>query len=160
MPKERLDGLEVGIRETGAGVLEIEKVEALLDDKQFPTAVEKIEAELASSRIQSSWLIRRARARIGMDKKAEATLDLKAALEEIGGRLNLTTPDVPLLMDKALAHELLDEVEEAHRYYEQARDAGAEGEVRSKIKALKAKLDEISKGKRGKSDDKDRSEDE
>ncbi|MBM3846700.1 MAG: tetratricopeptide repeat protein [Verrucomicrobia bacterium] len=145
--KERIKGLDAGIKATGSGLLEIEKIEALLDAEEFCEAIKQIESELASSRVQSSWLIRRARARIGMGQKAEAVLDLKSAIDEIGVRLNLASPDVPLLLDKALAHELLEEVEEAHQYYEQARDAGAGVGVRAKIKALKARLDEASKAK-------------
>ncbi|MBC8003347.1 MAG: tetratricopeptide repeat protein, partial [Opitutaceae bacterium] len=95
--KKRITGIEEGLKETGAGILEIELVEAWLDDKQFRAALTKIEAELKASRVQSSWLILRARARIGLGQSAGAQEDLKTALAEIGGRLNLTTPDVPLL---------------------------------------------------------------
>lgn len=139
--KKRITGVEEGLKETGAGILEIELVEALLDDKQFRTALTKIEAELKASRVQSSWLILRARARMGLGQSAGAQEDLKAALAEIGDRLNLTTPDVPLLLDKALAHELLGEKKEALRYYELARDKGAVEGVNVKIKALQQQID-------------------
>ncbi len=137
MTKERVVGIEEGIKETGSGVLEIERVEALIRDQQFEPALEKIESELKSSRMLSSWLIRRARVRHGMGKKAEAHDDLRVALAEIANRLNLTTPDVPLLLDKALAHELLGEKPEARRCYELARDHGAEDIVKEKLKELK-----------------------
>jgi tetratricopeptide (TPR) repeat protein len=133
--KERIAGIEDGIRETGAGVLEIERVEALLDAGQFPAALKVIEAELADSRIRSSWLIRRARAFSGTGRKDAAEADLKDALEEIVTRLNPKTPDVPLLLDKALAHELLGEKKDALRAYEEARDKGADG-LGEKIKSL------------------------
>ena len=136
MPKERVAGLEDGIKATGAGVLEIERIEALLDAAQFAAALPVIETELADSRIKSSWLIRRARARLGLGKKAEADDDLKAALKEIAGRLHPKTPDVPLLLDKALALDLLGEKKGALRAYEEARDKGATESVNEKIKAI------------------------
>ncbi len=136
MPKERLAGIEEGIRETGAGILEIERVEALIDAGQFAAALPVIETELADSRIKSSWLIRRARARLGLGKKAEADADLKSALAEIGTRLNPKTPDIPLLLDKASAHDLLGEKKDALRAYEEVRDKGAADAVNEKIKAL------------------------
>lgn len=137
LSKERLAGIEEGVRATGAGILEIERVEALLDAAQFQAALASIETELADWRIKSSWLIRRARARIGLGQKAEAEADLKAALREIATRLNPKTPDVPLLLDKALIHELLGENKDALRTYEEARDKGAGDSVNEKIKALK-----------------------
>ncbi len=136
LPKERLAGLDDGLKATGAGVLAIERVEALLDAAQFAAALPVIESELADSRIKSSWLIRRARARLGLGKKADAEDDLKAALKEIGTRLNPKTPDVPLLLDKALAHELLGEKKDAVRAYEAARDKGAADGINEKIKTL------------------------
>lgn len=136
MPRERLAGLEEGIRETGAGVLEIERVEALIDAGQCNAALTTIETELAASRIKSSWLIRRARALLGLGKKTEAEKDLKDALAEIGTRLNPKAPDLPLLLDKAAAHELLGERKDALRAYEEARDKGAADAANEKIKAL------------------------
>ena len=136
MQKERLAGIDDGIGQTGAGILEIERVEALLDAGQFTTALPIIATELADSRIKSSWLIRRARAQLGLGRKAEAEEDLKNALEEIATRLNPKMPDVPLLLDKALAHELLGEKKDALRAYEEARDKGAGDTMNAKIKAL------------------------
>ena len=136
MHKERLAGIEDGMRQTGAGILEIERVEALIDFGQFPAALSIISAELADSRIKSSWLIRRARVQIALGKKAEAERGLKDALSEISTRLNPKTPDVPLLLDKALAHELLGEKKDALRAYEEARDKGAGDTFNEKIKSL------------------------
>jgi tetratricopeptide (TPR) repeat protein len=137
MNTERLAGIEEGIRETGAGILEIERVEALIDAGKFVTALPLIDAELADSRIKSSWLIRRARVLLGLGRKVEAEGNLNAALEEISTRLNPKTPDAPLLLDKALVHELLGEPKEAIRAYEGARDKGADSSlVEKKVKAL------------------------
>lgn len=137
---ERVAGLDEGLRETGAAILDIERVEALIANKEFATALTKIESELATSRVQSSWLIRRAQVFLGTDRRPQAETDLKAALLEIDSRLNPTTPDVPLLMDKALAHELMLEPKDALRYYELARDNGADDTIREKIKALKDEI--------------------
>ena len=140
MHKERVAGLDEGIRETGAGILEIERVEALLDAGQSNAALAIIERELADSRIKSSWLIRRARALLALGNTAGAGDNLRSALEEIGKRLNPKTPDVPLLMDKAAAHELLGEKKEALRVYEEARDKGAADTVNEKIKSLQESM--------------------
>lgn len=139
--KERIQGIDEGIQKTGAGVLLVEKVAALLQDKQFTAALSIIEPELESSRIRSSWLIRRAQARLGLGQTAAAKEDLHEALREIEPRINLPTPDVSLLLDRALAHELLEDRSMAKHYYEQARDAGADAWVKEKIKALKEALD-------------------
>ena len=133
--KERLAGIEEGIAATGAGVLEIERVEAMIDAGQPDAALLIIARELQESRVKSSWLIRRARAQLALGKKAAAEADLKDALEEIAERLNPKTPDAPLLLDKALAHELLGERKDALRNYEAARDKGADG-LSDKIKSL------------------------
>ena len=133
--KERLAGIEEGIAATGAGVLEIERVEAMIDAGQPDAALLVIARELEESRVKSSWLIRRARAQLALGKKAAAEADLKDALEEIAERLNPKTPDAPLLLDKALAHELLGEKKDALRNYEAARDKGADG-LKDKIKSL------------------------
>ena len=137
MHTERLAGIEAGLVATGAGVLEIERIEAMIDAGQFRAALPLIEAELDDSRIKSSWLIRRARTFLGLQKKAEAEADLKDALAEIATRLHAKNPDVPLLLDKALAHELLGQTGDALRIYEDARDKGAADSVNDKIKELK-----------------------
>jgi tetratricopeptide (TPR) repeat protein len=140
MHQERIAGLEDGIRETGAGILEIERIEAQMDAGQWAAALKMIETELDDSRIKSSWLIRRARAFIGLGKRTEADADLKAAMEEISARIDLKNPDAPLLLDKALIYELLGEKKDALRAYEEARDKGAADGVNDKIKALKELL--------------------
>ena len=136
LSKERIAGLDEGLRETGAGILQSERIEALIDAGQFAVALPVIETELADSRIKSSWLLRRARAQLGLGKKTEAERDLRDALKEIDARLRPKTPDVPLLLNKALAHELLGEKKDALRAYEEARDKGIGDAVNDKIKAL------------------------
>jgi tetratricopeptide (TPR) repeat protein len=141
LSKERLEGIEAGLKETGAGILEIERIEALTDAGQFQNALTIIEPELHDSRVKSSWFIRRARALIGLGRKEEAEGNLRSALAEIGTRLNAKTPDAPLLLDKALAHELLNETRPALRAYREARDKGAARPLDDKIKALEKAIE-------------------
>lgn len=145
--KERVAGLRQGIQETGAGILETELVEALLDDRQFQAALPHIEQELASSRVQSSWLIRRARARLGLGENEPAKTDLEAAVRETGLRLTSRTTDPTLLTEYAQAHDLLEVKDVARSYYEKARDAGAEDWVENRIKILKAEEESAAKEK-------------
>ena len=140
LPQERLAGIEEGIAQTGAGVLGIERVEVMIDAGQSAAALKIIETELADSRLKGSWLIRRARAFQALGKKTEAQADLADALEEIARRLNSKTPDVPLVLDKALALELRGEKRDAIRTYEQARDQGAGDFVNDKIKSLQEQI--------------------
>jgi len=141
LTKARVAGIEEGLAATGAGVLEIERVEALIADQQFAVAAQRIESQLQASRVRSSWLIRRAQAELGLKQFAAATNDLTAALKEIGKRLNLQRPDAPLLLDTARAHELLGDKKEALRFYELARDNGAEEQVLDRIKVLKEEIE-------------------
>src|SRR5204863_292443 len=50
LKKERIKGLEEGLQETGSGVLEVEWVDALIDDEQHARAAAKIEDELKNLR--------------------------------------------------------------------------------------------------------------
>jgi tetratricopeptide (TPR) repeat protein len=137
LPKERIKGLEEGMKETGSGVLETEWIDALIDDGQHARALEKIEGELQSARLRSSWLIRRARVSLAIGKSLEAKSDLETAVEELNRRINATAADPALLADRALARDLLGKKEEARKDYEQARDKGLTDEwVRERIRAL------------------------
>lgn len=136
--RERVLGLEEGIKETGSGLLEIEWIDALIDDGQHAKALEKIEAELASSRIQSSWLLRRAKVRLGTKQPDAAKSDLQAALKELDSRMSGSAPDPSLLADRGLAHELLGDRDAAHKDYTRAKDRGMTGEwINERIRATK-----------------------
>ena len=69
-------------------------------------------------------------------RQDQAVEDLKAALVEIATRLNPKTPDLPLLLDKARALEMLGDTRDALEAYKNARDKGADDLVRDKIKSL------------------------
>ena len=138
LKKERIKGLEDGIRETGSGVLETEWIDALIEDGQHARALDKIETELKGSRLLSSWLIRRAKVRLATGKKEEAKKDLEAALLELNRRINATSPDPSLLADRGLARELLGQKEEAKKDYEQAREKGLTDDwLRERLNGLK-----------------------
>lgn len=145
LKKERIKGLADGVKETGSGVLETEWIEALIEDGQHARALEKIESELQSSRVQSSWLIRRAKVRLAAGRKEDARKDLEAALVELNHRIHATSPDPSLLADRGLAHELLSHREDAIKDYELARDKGLTDDwLRERLRALK-KADEAEK---------------
>lgn len=122
--RDRIAGLEEGWRRTGAGILGVERVEALLDDGQWTKALGWIEAEIRSSRLPGTWRIRRARALKGLGRRAEAEEDLRASIAEIDRRMPADRPEVALLLDRALARELLGETESALADYAAARESG------------------------------------
>ena len=136
LTRKRLAGIEKGIARTGAGVLEIERVEALLDDGQYRAALRWIEPELATSRIQCRWWVRRGRARLGLGQKAAGEADLRAALDQIEALLNPARIDASLLLDQATALVLLGDLEGARRCLGLARDHGVDAAVTARIQAL------------------------
>jgi tetratricopeptide (TPR) repeat protein len=138
LKQERVEGLEAGVKQTGSGVLEIEWVEALIDNNQYALALQKIEPELNSSRLRSSWLIRRAKVNLALGKEKEAIADLAAALAELNGRINSNAPDPSLLVDRGLAYELLGDKEKALKDYNLAKDKGMNDEwLLERIRVLK-----------------------
>jgi len=135
---ERVTGLDAGIKQTGSGVLHREWVDALIEDGQHATALEKIEAEINSSRLRSSWLIRRAKVRKATGQADAAKADLEAALKELNSRISSTSPDPSLLADRGLTYDLLGDTETARKDYVSARDKGfTEAWMLERISALK-----------------------
>ena len=161
--KERIKGLEDGLKETGSGLLEGEWVDALIDGGKAEQALVKIESELEGARVQSTWLIRRARAFLALKKKGPAQEDLEAALFELNQRLGRGATDPLLLMDRGQAYELLGNKEEAKKDYESARDKGVQDEwLRERIRVLKGddkKKDDKKKDGEKPKDEKDSGED-
>ena len=136
--KERVAGLEEAIKNTGSGLLQIELIDALIDDGQHKPALEKVETELASSRVQSSWLIRRAKVRLAQKQNDGAKTDLEAAVKELNSRMSGSAPDPSLLADRGLAYELLGDQDAAHKDYSQAKDKGLSDEwINDRIRATK-----------------------
>ena len=136
--KERLAGLEQGIKLTGSAVLENERIEALIDAGQHRAALTLIEPQLQDSRWQSSWLIRRARARLGLGETDQARADLRAAIAEINERFGPFTafnPDLALLADRGVAQALLGDRQAAKKDFQQARAAGMDEWFISRLEA-------------------------
>ena len=161
LKKERIKGLQEGVKETGSGLLEAEWIDALIDGGKADAALAKIETELKDSRLRSSWLIRRAKVYFAQKKDAEAKEDLKEAIEELNKRLR-GSHDPLLLADRGQANELLGKKDEAKKDYEQARDKGMADEwLRGRIHALgeeKKANDKKSDAKKDEGKDKDDSE--
>jgi tetratricopeptide (TPR) repeat protein len=138
LKKERLAGLEDGIRETGSGLLAEEWVDALIDDGQYATASEPIEKEMRQARWRAAWLIRRAKVRLATAQTGQAQADLSAALEELNQRLASSNSDALLLAERGLANDLLSKKDEARRDYRAAQEKGLNDEwLRERLRALK-----------------------
>ena len=138
LKKERIAGLDEGVKATGSGLLENEWLDALIDGGQSSVALARIEAELADARLKSTWLLRRAKVRLATNKKEAAKADLEAALKELNERFGKTTPDPLALMDRGQMQELLGNKDDARKDYEAARDKGVVDEwLHERIKALK-----------------------
>lgn len=123
---EAAAGLKQAFDQTGNPVLEAEWIDALLDDGQARVALERIEPQFAESRWQSSWLLRRARARLALGESVKARGDFHAAVTEINERLNDVRPEPTLLLDRGLALALLGDAAAARRDLAAARQSGAD----------------------------------
>jgi tetratricopeptide (TPR) repeat protein len=126
----RFDAAAAGLRQafekTGSAVLEAEWIESLIDAGAYPEALARIEPWLADCRWQSSWLLRRARARFAKGDIAVAHADLLAAIAEINGRVKATVLDSALLADRGLAYALLGDFALAQNDLVSARKLGAD----------------------------------
>lgn len=105
--QQRIDALESGLQHHPSAVLKSHWIDALIDAGEFETALKQVDAELTDRRWRSSYLIKRARALIGLNRKAEGTSDLQSALAEIAPRINPQQPDLLLLAEQVTAYTLL-----------------------------------------------------
>lgn len=136
LSKVRVEDLQKGIQQTGSGLLDIELTEALLDDRQFQAALERIDPELASSRIKHGWRLRRGRALVGLGRLPEGRRELQVALDEITTLLDPTRPDPSLLLDQATANALLGNREAVQACLEQARNHRVDKTITGRIRQL------------------------
>lgn len=125
-PAAAAAGLQRGFEQTGNAVLEAEWIDALIDAGDARAALGRIAGPLDQSRWRSSWLLRRARARLVLGDNVRARGDARAALRELELRLQSPRPDPSLLLDRGLAHALLGETKAARQDLDAARAAGAE----------------------------------
>ncbi len=131
--RRRIGGLEEGLRETGAVILALERIEALLDAGRYREALALIEPELAASRLKARWLVRRGRTLVGLHRADEGRADLETALREIEPLLLAARPDLSLLLDQAIAQVLLGRREAAQRCLDVARGKTGHPEVAARI---------------------------
>lgn len=94
-------------------------IDSALTAGQTTEILPLIEDELENSRLRSSWLIRRARARLILEQQSQAESDLQEALAEINKRLNPNRPDLTLIADRGLIHALLGNQEAAKADHKQ-----------------------------------------
>ena len=104
---QRVLDLEAGMAVNASAVLKAHWIDALLDDAQFQRALKEVDLELVDRRWKASYLIKRARALIGLKRRAEAESDLRAAIAEMTPRLNPKSLDLLLVADLGVAHALL-----------------------------------------------------
>ncbi len=122
----RAEGLLMGYRETKSVVLHDAWIDALIESGRFDTALPIVQENLAASRLKSSWLLRRARILQATGHRDAADADLNEALAELEARINPSAPDVTLLVDRGIAHSLLDDLPSARRDLAAAKTAGAD----------------------------------
>ena len=123
---EAAEGLQRGFELTGSAVLEVESIDAMIDAAQYEAALIKVEAALAETRWQGSWLVRRARIRLGTGEVAAGHQDLAAAIVEMNRRLNPAHPESGLLSERGFAYALLGDLALAKRDLASAKRRGAE----------------------------------
>jgi len=124
--REAAAGLHDGFERTGSGVLEVEWIDALIDGGFLGDAAGKIEPLLEESRWRSSWLIRRARVRLGQGDLSAAHADLLAAIAELNQRMDGRQTNVALVADRSLAYALAGDPTLARRDLVTARKLGAD----------------------------------
>lgn len=130
--------LKSGHAATHSIVLRNAWLDALLDSGKWQLALPIIEKELASSRLKSSWLLRRARAYQLGDRDQEAEKDLHACLQELERRIHPTRPDLTLIADRGLAMALLGDFDAARADLTRVQRAGLDPALMAPLKrALK-----------------------
>ncbi len=137
---EAAAGLKAGFDQTGSAVLEAELIDSLIDAGSYREALSLIEPRLTEARCQSSWLLRRGRARLASGDTVRARGDLNAAVTEINGRLHPTQPDAALLAERGLASALLGDEAAAHRDLATARRLEADAATLLRVEAALRRL--------------------
>ncbi|MBT7982405.1 MAG: hypothetical protein HN584_07525 [Akkermansiaceae bacterium] len=123
---ERPEILRKGYQLTGSIVLRNAWIDSLLECKKYETALPIIEKELISSRLKSSWKLRRAKAYIGIGKINDAMDDLRMCLKELDQRIHPKKPDMTLIADRGMVNALLGNIEAAKNDLSHLIHIGAE----------------------------------
>lgn len=130
--------LKAGFTVTHSIVLRDAWIDALLVAGKIDTALPVIERELADSRLKSSWLLRRARARLQSGATASAEQDLHACLRELAPRIHPSRPDLTLIADRGLANALLGRLDAARADLAVAKSAGVDSWVTAPLERVLA----------------------
>ena len=115
--------LKVAYEKTPNVVLEIEWIEAMIDAGQYAKAMERVTKYVERGRWRSAWLIRMARAELGLNRRQAAQANLAAALAELEQRINPAKVDATLLADRAMALLLRGDREAAAKDMERIRES-------------------------------------
>jgi tetratricopeptide (TPR) repeat protein len=122
---DRIRDLTQAMGKIRSFVLKEKWYDALIDAGRGSEILPEIEEELANTRYQASWLIRRARIRLLNGDRPGAETDLHAALSEIESRLRPQNPDLSLICERGTIHALLGDRPMAQKDLESARAQGA-----------------------------------
>jgi len=95
----------------------------MIDAGQNAEALERVANYTRRGRWRSAWLIRQARAELGLNRREAAKASLDAALAELGQRINPAKVDATLLADRAMAHLLHGDRDAAARDMDRIRGA-------------------------------------
>jgi len=113
--------LKAAYEKTPNVVLEIEWIEAMIDAGQNAEALERVAHYTGRGRWRSAWLIRQARAELGLNRTEAAQASLTAALAELEQRINPARIDATLLADRAMARLLRGDRDSAAKDMHQIR---------------------------------------
>lgn len=123
-PKDAAPILKTAWQRTSSVVLRNNWIDAALSAKETREVLPIIEKELRSSRLRSTWYLKRARALLIHHRRKAAEEDLNSALEEINNRINPAQPDLTLIADRGLALWLLGQYEPAKQDLETLKKSG------------------------------------
>ncbi len=107
---DRVRDLRVAASRNPSIVIQYELTDALIDAEYYEESLDRVETELAKCRDCASWLLRRARIRLGMGDDEIAKADLESAIAALTQRLNdrrYSTLDVTLIVERATAYALV-----------------------------------------------------
>lgn len=122
---DRIRDLAAAMAKIRSFVLREKWYDALIDAGRGGEILPEIESELANTRYQATWLIRRARIRLHADDPSGAEKDLHTALAEIQTRIRPENPDLSLLCDRGTVHFLLGNKTGAQTDLDAAKSKGA-----------------------------------
>ena len=131
--QRRLGKLDDRVRDLAAATTKLRSFvvkskwyDAMIDAGRGEEILPEVEQEVANTRYQASWLIRRARIRQFKGEPAGTAADLASALEEINHRLRPENPDLSLVCDRGLIHALQGDHAAAAADLKLAREQGAD----------------------------------